>query len=74
MLVRDDGSTIYDSVVIVEYIEGLVGEPRLIPAAFEDRIQVKRWEALGDGIRMRRLPSHMICANLRRSASLKRGT
>jgi glutathione S-transferase len=36
--------------VIVEYIEGLVGEPRLIPAAFEDRIQVKRWEALGDGI------------------------
>ena len=50
VLVRDDGSTIYDSVVIVEYIEGLVGEPRLIPAAFEDRIQVKRWEALGDGI------------------------
>ena len=25
-------------------------EPRLIPAAFEDRIAVKRWEALGDGI------------------------
>ena len=50
VLVRDDGSTIYDSVVIVEYLEGLVAEPRLIPAAFEDRIQVKRWEALGDGI------------------------
>jgi glutathione S-transferase len=50
VLVRDDGSTIYDSVVIVEYLEGLVDEPRLIPAAFEDRIQVKRWEALGDGI------------------------
>jgi len=50
VLVRDDGSTIYDSVVIVEYAEGLVAEPRLIPAGFEDRIQVKRWEALGDGI------------------------
>src|SRR5258705_1426149 len=50
VLVRDDVSTIYDSVVIVEYLEGLVAEPRLIPAAFEDRIQVKRWEALGDGI------------------------
>jgi len=50
VLVRDDGSTIYDSVVIVEYLEGLVAEPRLIPVAFEDRIQVKRWEALGDGI------------------------
>jgi glutathione S-transferase len=50
VLVRDDGSTIYDSVVIVEYAEGLVAEPRLIPAAFEDRIQVMRWEALGDGI------------------------
>jgi glutathione S-transferase len=50
VLVRDDGTTIYDSVVIVEYLEGLVAEPALVPKAFEDRIQVKRWEALGDGI------------------------
>src|SRR3954467_6788201 len=50
VLVRDDGRTVYDSVVIVEYLEGLVAEPRLIPAAFEERIEVKRWEALGDGI------------------------
>ncbi len=50
VLVRDDGSTVYDSVVIVEYLEGLVAEPRLIPAAFNDRIEIKRWEALGDGI------------------------
>ncbi|MDB5808663.1 MAG: glutathione S-transferase [Betaproteobacteria bacterium] len=50
VLVRDDGRTVYDSVVIVEYLEGLVPEPRLIPASFEDRIEVKRWEALGDGI------------------------
>ncbi|HSQ05146.1 MAG TPA: glutathione S-transferase C-terminal domain-containing protein, partial [Burkholderiales bacterium] len=25
-------------------------EPRLIPQSFEERIEVKRWEALGDGI------------------------
>ena len=50
VLVRDDGRTVYDSVVIVEYLEGLVAEPRLIPASFEERIEVKRWEALGDGI------------------------
>jgi glutathione S-transferase len=50
VLVRDDGRTVYDSVVIVEYLEGLVPEPRLIPTAFADRIEVKRWEALGDGI------------------------
>lgn len=50
VLIRDDGRAVYDSVVIVEYLEGLVAEPRLIPAGFDDRIEVKRWEALGDGI------------------------
>ena len=50
VLVRDDGRTVYDSPVIVELLEGLVPEPRLIPADFESRIEVKRWEALGDGI------------------------
>lgn len=50
VLMRDDGRTVYDSPVIVELLEGLVPEPRLIPADFESRIEVKRWEALGDGI------------------------
>lgn len=50
VLVCDDGRAVYDSVVIVDYLEGLVAEPRLIPAAFNDRIEVRRWEALGDGI------------------------
>ena len=49
VLVCLDGSTVYDSPVIVEYLDGLSG-PRLIPEAFADRIAVKRWEALGDGI------------------------
>ena len=50
VLVRDDGRALYDSVVIVEYLDGLVPEPNLIPHSFADRIEVKRWEALGDGI------------------------
>lgn len=50
VLLRDDGRAVYDSPVIVEYLDGLGGEPRLIPAHFEDRIEVKRWEALGDGV------------------------
>lgn len=50
VLVLDDGSAIYDSPVIVEYLDGLVAQPKLIPEAFKDRIQVKRWEALGDGV------------------------
>lgn len=50
VLVCDDGRAVYDSAVIVEYLDGLVAEPRLIPATFIDRIEVKRWEALGDGI------------------------
>ena len=49
VLVLDDGDTLYDSVVIGEYLDGLKPEPRLVPAAFADRIAVKRYEALGDG-------------------------
>jgi glutathione S-transferase len=49
-LLTDDGKGIYDSPVIVEYVDGLAPEPKLIPAAFADRIEVKRWEALGDGV------------------------
>jgi len=50
VLIRDDGRPLYDSAVIVEYLDGLAPAPRLIPEAFADRIEVRRWEALGDGI------------------------
>jgi len=49
-LVPDNGQPVYDSPVIAEYLDGLVPAPRLIPEAFEERIAVKRWEALGDGV------------------------
>ncbi len=50
VLVNDNGKAIYDSPVIVDYLDALVPEPRLIPAEPEARVDVKRWEALGDGI------------------------
>lgn len=49
-LVLDDGRGLYDSPVIVEYLDSLGTGPRLIPDAPDERIEVKRWEALGDGI------------------------
>ncbi len=49
-LVRDDGRGLYDSAVIVEYLDAIGSGPKLIPEDFEQRIEVKRWEALGDGI------------------------
>ena len=49
-LIRADGRGLYDSSVIVDYVDGLGGAPMLIPADFEARIEVRRWEALGDGI------------------------
>jgi glutathione S-transferase len=49
-LIRDDGRALYDSPVIVEYLDALGTGPKLIPDPFEQRIEVKRWEALGDGI------------------------
>ncbi len=50
VLIRDDGRALYDSAVIVEYLDGLTPANRLIPEALDARIEVKRWEALGDGI------------------------
>jgi glutathione S-transferase len=49
-LVLDDGRGLYDSPVIVEHLDTLGSGPRLIPEAPAERIEVRRWEALGDGI------------------------
>ena len=49
-LVFDDGSALYDSPVIVEYLDTIGSGPRLIPGSPSERIQVLRWQALGDGI------------------------
>jgi glutathione S-transferase len=47
-LVLDDGSSLYDSPVIAEYLDSKTPVAHLIPQA--NRIEVKRWEALADGV------------------------
>jgi len=49
-LVMDDNTTLFDSRVIVEYLDGLSPVHRLIPEASRDRIAAKRWEAVADGL------------------------
>ena len=46
----DDESTLYDSRVIAEYLDTVAPNSRLIPASGRERISVKRWEALADGV------------------------
>lgn len=50
VLVTDEDKGIYDSPVIVDYLDARFPEPRLIPSGLGERVEVKRWEALGDGI------------------------
>ena len=50
VLVLDDGTRLYDSRVIVEYLDTVSPVSRLIPEPSRQRIAVKRWEALADGL------------------------
>src|SRR5882672_1173518 len=49
-LILDDGTAIYDSRVIVEFLDGKSPISRLIPEDLRERIAVRRWEALADGV------------------------
>jgi glutathione S-transferase len=49
-LKTDDGSVLYDSRVICEYLHALAGGGRLFPAAGAARWDALRRQALGDGI------------------------
>jgi len=49
-LMLEDGRTLYDSRVIVEFLDNVSPVNRLIPAENRDKIEVKRWEALADGM------------------------
>ncbi|WP_174262743.1 glutathione S-transferase family protein [Variovorax sp. SRS16] len=48
-LVREDGSTLFDSIVICEYLNDQAGGS-LFPMQDEARWQALRWHALGDGL------------------------
>jgi glutathione S-transferase len=50
-LLLDDGSAVFDSPVICEYLDALNDGPVLIPRSDPTaRMRVRRWEALADGI------------------------
>lgn len=49
-LVMEGGEALFDSRVIVEYIDTLSPVGKLIPAVGRERAEVKTWEALADGI------------------------
>ena len=49
-LVLDDGATLYDSRVIVEFLDARSPINRLIPDETRERVAVRRWEALADGV------------------------
>jgi glutathione S-transferase len=49
-LVLDDGTALYDSRVIVEFLDGKSPISRLIPDDLRERVAVRRWEALADGV------------------------
>ena len=50
VLVLEDGRTIFDSRVIVEFLDHASPISRLIPADHRERVDVRRWEALADGV------------------------
>jgi len=81
-LVLDDGTVLYDSPVICEYLDTLDGVPKLFPRQGAARLTALRRQALGDGFldlmvltrneRERAQPSavHMASAASRKSAVL----
>lgn len=49
-LVMEGGEAVFDSRVIVEYLDTLSPVGKLIPAQGRERAEVKTWEALADGL------------------------
>ncbi|HKB53193.1 MAG TPA: glutathione S-transferase N-terminal domain-containing protein, partial [Ramlibacter sp.] len=49
-LVMEGGEALFDSRVIVEYLDTLSPVGKLIPAMGRERAEVKTWEALADGV------------------------
>lgn len=49
-LVMEGGEAVFDSRVIVEYLETLSPVGKLIPPSGRERTEVRTWEALADGV------------------------
>jgi glutathione S-transferase len=50
VLIMDDGQSLYDSSVIADYLDQSSPLSNLIPQETKLKYQVKRWEALADGV------------------------
>jgi glutathione S-transferase len=49
-LILEDGTALFDSRVICEYLDGMHDGVKLFPADPAARFQALRWQALGDGL------------------------
>ena len=49
-LIMEGGEAVFDSRVIVEYVDNLSPVGKLIPNAGRERAEVRTWEALADGV------------------------
>ena len=49
-LVMEGGEAVFDSRVIVEYVDTLSPVGKLIPQSGRERVEVRTWEALADGM------------------------
>ena len=50
VLALDDDTSLFDSRVISEYLDNVAPNNKLMPSTNRERTEVKRWEALADGI------------------------
>jgi glutathione S-transferase len=46
----EGGEAVFDSRVIVEYVDTLSPVGKLIPGSGRERVEVRTWEALADGL------------------------
>jgi glutathione S-transferase len=49
-LIMEDGGAVFDSRVIVEYLDTMTPVAKLLPPSGRERAEVRTWEALGDGM------------------------
>src|SRR5271154_4584948 len=49
-LILDNGTTVFDSPVICQYLDGLSDKVVMIPRSVSERIEVLKWEAFADDL------------------------
>jgi len=58
-LILDNGTTVYDSSVICQYLDSLDNKIVMIPQAFPERMEVLKWEAFADDLTMAAINLYM---------------